>query len=81
MRTRQISIDGHGFTFATGWWPATAANQPTAHWSFLYTGYLVLIYKLFGLNPLIARIIQAVIVAILQPYLAYRIAEDLFLLI
>jgi 4-amino-4-deoxy-L-arabinose transferase-like glycosyltransferase len=69
---------GYGFSFGEEWWPATAAGAPTAHWSFLYTGYLALIYKLFGLNPLIARIIQAVIVAILQPYLAYRIAEDLF---
>ena len=29
-------LDGHGFSFGEGWWPATAANQPTAHWSFLY---------------------------------------------
>lgn len=32
----QRLIGGHGFTFATGWWPATPAGQPTAHWSYLY---------------------------------------------
>jgi 4-amino-4-deoxy-L-arabinose transferase-like glycosyltransferase len=71
-------VGGHGFTFGEPWWPATDADAPTAHWSYLYTGYLVLIYKLFGLNPLVARIIQAVIVGLLQPYLAYRIGRFLF---
>ena len=71
-------VDGHGFTFGEPWWPATAAGAPTAHWSFLYTGYLILVYKVFGLNPVVARIIQAVIVGLLQPYLAYRIARYVF---
>jgi 4-amino-4-deoxy-L-arabinose transferase-like glycosyltransferase len=71
-------VAGHGFTFGEPWWPATAAGAPTAHWSYLYTGYLILVYKIFGLNPLIARIIQAVIVGLLQPYLAYRIGRHLF---
>jgi 4-amino-4-deoxy-L-arabinose transferase-like glycosyltransferase len=71
-------VSGHGFTFGEAWWPATAAGAPTAHWSYLYTGYLILIYKVFGLTPLAARIIQAVIVGLLQPYLAYRIARYLF---
>jgi 4-amino-4-deoxy-L-arabinose transferase-like glycosyltransferase len=71
-------LSGHGFTFAESWWPATAAGAPTAHWSYLFTGYLIAVYKLFGLNPLIARLIQAVLVGILQPYLAYRIARAVF---
>ena len=71
-------VSGHGFTFGEPWWPATAAGAPTAHWSYLYTGYLILVYKFFGLNPLIARILQAVIVGLLQPYLAYRIGRHLF---
>ena len=71
-------VSGNGFTFGEPWWPATAAGAPIAHWSYLYTGYLTLIYKIFGLNPLAARIIQAVIVGLLQPYLAYRIARYLF---
>ncbi|MFW6062879.1 MAG: hypothetical protein ACOC9V_01765 [Chloroflexota bacterium] len=71
-------LDGHGFTFGQTWWPATAAGEPTAHWSFLYTGYLVAVYALFGVQPLIARLIQAVLVGLLQPYLAYRLARQLF---
>jgi 4-amino-4-deoxy-L-arabinose transferase-like glycosyltransferase len=67
-----------GFTFGERWWPATAAGAPTAHWSYLLTGYLVLIYKIFGPNPIAARILQAVLVGILQPYLAYRIGRYLF---
>ncbi len=71
-------VAGYGFTFGEPWWPATAANAPTAHWSFLYSGYLILIYKVFGLNPMIARIIQAVLVGLLQPYLAYRLGRYIF---
>ncbi|HEX7976832.1 MAG TPA: glycosyltransferase family 39 protein [Anaerolineales bacterium] len=71
-------LEGHGFTFGQPWWPATPANAQTAHWSFLYTGYLVFVYALFGPNPLIARLIQAVLVGILQPLLAYWIGRRLF---
>lgn len=69
---------GYGFTFGEPWWPATSANAPTAHWSYLYTGYLILIYKIFGTSPLVARILQAIVVGLLQPYLAYRIARQVF---
>ncbi|MFZ0427224.1 MAG: glycosyltransferase family 39 protein [Acidobacteriota bacterium] len=71
-------LDGHGFSFATNWWPATKANQPTAHWSFLYTLYLVAIYGVFGVHPLVARLVQALIVGILQPWLTWRIAGRIF---
>src|SRR4030042_6596406 len=54
-------LEGHGFTFATQWWPLTRAGEPTAHWSFLYTLYLVAIYGVFGINPLVARILQVII--------------------
>lgn len=64
---------GYGFTFGEYWWPATPAGEQTAHWSYLYTFYLWFIYSIFGANPLIARLIQAVIVGILQPYIAYLI--------
>ena len=69
---------GHGFSFGELWWPITPANAPTAHWSFLYTLYLTLVYLLFGPHPIVARILQAVIVGILHPYIAYRIGEKLF---
>ncbi len=71
-------LNGHGFTFGQAWWPATAANAPTAHWSYLYTLYLVVVYFLFGHHPLAARLIQAVIVGTLQPYMTYLIANRVF---
>ena len=71
-------VEGHGFSFGQDWWPVTAANSPTAHWSFLYTFYLALIYRLFGQNPIVGRLIQAVLVGILQPLLAFWIGRRLF---
>lgn len=71
-------LDHHGFTFGENWWPATRANEPTAHWSFLYTFYLVFVYGLFGPHPLIARLLQVVLVGILHPFLVYKIGTRLF---
>ncbi len=71
-------LNGHGFTFGETWWPQTAADAPTAHWSYLYTLFLAGIYALFGANSLSARLVQAVIVGILHPYLAYRIGRCIF---
>lgn len=67
-------LEGYGFSFGKNWWPVTAANSPTAHWSFLYTGYLIVVYFLTH-SPLVARILQAVIVGILHPYLIYLIGK------
>ena len=69
---------GHGFTFGELWWPITPAGAPTAHWSFLYTLYLALVYSLFGPHPIIARLLQAALVGILHPYITYRLGEKLF---
>jgi len=71
-------IGGYGFTFGELWWPITPAGAPTAHWSFLYTLYLVLVYFIFGPHPIIARILQAILVGILHPYITYRLSEKLF---
>ncbi|GJM39853.1 MAG: hypothetical protein DHS20C20_01350 [Ardenticatenaceae bacterium] len=71
-------LDGHGFSFGERWWPGTAANEPTAHWSYLYTGYLVAIYGIFGPSPLLARILQAIIVGIVMPWLLYRLSFRIF---
>jgi hypothetical protein len=71
-------LGGHGFSFGVGWWPATPANQPTAHWSYLYTLYLVLVYFIFGPHPIVARLIQAVIVGIFQTYLTFKIGQKIF---
>ncbi len=74
----QRVLGGFGFTFDQPWWPATQPGEPTAHWSFLYTFYLVGIYKLFGIYPLIARLIQAVAIGFLQPWLLYKISKKVF---
>jgi 4-amino-4-deoxy-L-arabinose transferase-like glycosyltransferase len=71
-------VDGYGFSFAENHWPLTRAGEPTAHWSFLYTLYLAGTYILFGHEPLIARLLQAVIVGGVQTYLVYFIAERTF---
>ncbi|HXK59424.1 MAG TPA: hypothetical protein PLP42_05960 [Acidobacteriota bacterium] len=70
-------LGGHGFSFDRPWWPATAAEAPTAHWSYPYTLYLVAVYFIFGPYPLIARLIQAVAVGLLHPYLVYRITGEI----
>lgn len=69
---------GYGFSFGEAWWPATPAGKPTAHWSYLYTLYLVGVYGLVGYHPLIARLIQAVLVGILMPWLGYRLGQRYF---
>jgi len=71
-------MDGHGFSFGERWWPGTAANEPTAHWSYLYTIYLIVIYSIFGPSPLLARILQAIIVGIVMPWLLYRLTFRIF---
>jgi len=72
-RLAQRLLDGYGFTFDKLWWPYTHAGEPTAHWSYLYTLYLVAVYGLVGYHPLIARLLQAVLVGSLMPFLVYRL--------
>ncbi len=72
----QRVLAGEGFTFPQAWWPATAAGAPTAHWSFLYTFFLVAVYAIFGVHPLAARLIQAVLVGILHPWLVYLLGRS-----
>lgn len=71
-------LGGHGFTFATNWWPNTLAGQPTAQWSFLYTLYLAGVYALVGVHPLVARLLQAIAAGVLYPWLAWRIGDRVF---
>jgi exopolysaccharide biosynthesis polyprenyl glycosylphosphotransferase len=71
-------LAGHGFSFATDWWPASRAGEPTAHWSYLYTLYLAAVYAVVGPHPLAARLIQAVVAGVVQPWLAWRIGRRVF---
>jgi 4-amino-4-deoxy-L-arabinose transferase-like glycosyltransferase len=77
MLARRV-LTGHGFTVATLWWPATPAGEPTAHWSYLYTLYLVAVYGIFGYHPLVARLIQAILAGTLMPWLVYRLGRRHF---
>lgn len=70
--------NGYGFSFGELWWPITPADAPTAHWSFLYTLYLTFIYVLFGPHPIIARLLQAILVGVLHPLLTYQIGKKIF---
>jgi 4-amino-4-deoxy-L-arabinose transferase-like glycosyltransferase len=71
-------VAGHGFTFGQIWWPVTAAGEPTAHWSYLYTLYLAGLYDLIGPTPLVPRLLQAVISGALHPLLVFHISRRLF---
>jgi 4-amino-4-deoxy-L-arabinose transferase-like glycosyltransferase len=77
MLAQQV-LEGHGFTVAKTWWPETPAGQPTAHWSYLYTLYLVAVYGVAGYHPLIARLSQAVLAGFLMPWLVYRLGNRHF---
>lgn len=74
----QRVIAGYGFSFATEWWPLTRAGEPTAHWSYLYTLYMAAVYTLWGAQPLVARLIQAVIAGCLHSWLIARIGRRIF---
>jgi hypothetical protein len=69
---------GHGLSFDRDWWPATRAGAPTAHWSFIYTGALALLYQLAGHQPLVARLVQALLVGILLPWGLFALGRRAF---
>jgi hypothetical protein len=71
-------LTGHGFTFAEFWWPFTQPNQPTAHWSYLYTLWLTGWYAAVGVWPIVPRLIQAIAAGVLMPGLIFRIANRVF---
>ncbi len=50
----QNVLTGNGFAFSQDWWPVTRAFEPTAHWSYAMTLYLVGVYRIFGYHPLAA---------------------------
>lgn len=74
----QRLIEGHGFSFDTGWYPFTQPNTPTAHWSFLYSLFVAAVYAVFGPYILAARLVQALLGGLLLPWLVFRLARRLF---
>jgi hypothetical protein len=71
-------ITGHGFSFDRGWYPFTQPDEPTAHWSFLYSFFVAAVYAIFGPHPLAARLVQAVIGGVLLPLMVYLFARRLY---
>jgi len=74
----QRLVAGHGFSFGAEWWPLTQPDAPTAHWSFLYTGALALLYALAGHVPLLARLAQAVAIGVLLPLALFALGRRVF---
>ena len=68
-------LAGRGYSFTARWYPFTAANTPTAHWSFIYPLYLVGIYTLTGYHPLAARLVQGIVGGALICFLIYLIGR------
>jgi hypothetical protein len=71
-------LGGHGHSFGRAWYPFTPPDTPTAHWSFLYPLFVAAVYALFGVHPLAARVVQAVLGGLLLPWMVYRLARRTF---
>jgi hypothetical protein len=71
-------VAGRGFSFDVGWYPFTQPDTPTAHWSFLYSFFVATVYAVFGVQPLAARVAQALLGGVLLPWMAFRFARRLF---
>ncbi len=75
----QSLLAGRGYSFEIDYYPGfTPANTPTAHWSFLYPLYLAGVYAITGFHPLAARLLQIVIVSLLETWLVFRLGRALF---
>jgi 4-amino-4-deoxy-L-arabinose transferase-like glycosyltransferase len=79
MLLAQSLLAGRGYSFQQDYWyPGfTRAGEQTAHWSFLYPLYLAGVYTVFGHSPVAARVVQVIIIAILNSWLLYRLGRRL----
>ncbi|MEE8390036.1 MAG: hypothetical protein V3S14_04470 [Anaerolineae bacterium] len=71
-------LEGHGYSFGEGWYPFTPPDTPTAAWSFLYPLFVAAVYAVFGVHPLAARVVQAVLGGLLLPWMVYRLSRTVF---
>jgi hypothetical protein len=67
-------LAGRGFSFTNPPWPFIEPGAPTAYVPFLYQLFLAAIYKVAGVYPLVARIVQALICSLL-PWLMYLLTR------
>jgi len=52
---------GHGMTFPEPWYPWIAADAPQSYFSYTFSLFLAGIYAIFGFQPLIARVVMALL--------------------
>ncbi len=71
-------LNGHGYSFDRAWYPFTLPDTPTAHWSFLYSLFVAVVYGVLGPNPLAVRLVQAVIGGVLLPWMVFRLSRRLW---
>lgn len=68
---------GYGFTFPQAWYPWVPPDTPTSYYSGTMVLHLALIYQLFGYNPLIPRLLYALLGTLIV-FLIYRLGKRLF---
>jgi 4-amino-4-deoxy-L-arabinose transferase-like glycosyltransferase len=57
----QRLVEGHGLTFPTGWYPWYYPDAQQSYYSVSMSLFLAAIYFVFGYQPLVARLIMALI--------------------
>jgi hypothetical protein len=67
-------LAGRGFSFTNPPWPFIEPGAPTAYVPFLYQLFLAGVYKVAGVYPLVARIVQALMCSLL-PWLVYLLTR------
>lgn len=68
---------GYGFTFPQAWYPWVPPDTPTSYYSGTMVLHLALIYQIFGYNPLIPRLLYALLGTLIV-FLIYRLGKRLF---
>ncbi len=67
---------GHGFSFDKPWYPFyLPGGSPTAHWSYLYSLFIAVVYAIFGPQVLVARLVQGILGGILLPLAVYQLTR------
>jgi hypothetical protein len=71
-------LEGHGYSFEQRWYPFIPPDTPTSFWSLLYPLFVAAVYGVFGVHPLAARLVQALLGGMLLPWMVYRLARRVF---
>jgi 4-amino-4-deoxy-L-arabinose transferase-like glycosyltransferase len=70
-------VEGHGLTFPNAWYPWIKPDSPQSYYSITMSAMLALIYWMFGYQPVIARLIMAVLSTGIV-FMLYLLARRLF---